>query len=91
MNSDKAKTTWQVQTAKARFSEVFRKARAEGPQTITKQGTEAVVMVAYEQYERLAHRGRTKKTLREFFRESPFVGVELELEREKDQGREIDL
>ena len=29
---------WQVQTAKARFSEVFRRARTEGPQLITRQG-----------------------------------------------------
>ena len=37
---------WQLQTAKARFSEVFRKARTEGPQLITRQGKEGVVMPA---------------------------------------------
>lgn len=39
---------WQVQTAKARFSEVFRLARTKGPQRITRQGRESVVMVAEE-------------------------------------------
>ena len=33
-------TEWQVQTAKARFSEVFRRARTEGPQLIIRQGKE---------------------------------------------------
>jgi prevent-host-death family protein len=34
---------WQLQTAKARFSEVFRLARSEGPQRITRQGKEGVI------------------------------------------------
>jgi prevent-host-death family protein len=40
---------WQVQTAKARFSEVFRLALTKGPQRITRQGKEAVVMISEEQ------------------------------------------
>jgi len=39
---------WQLQTAKARFSEVFRRARSEGPQWITRQDREAVVMLPAE-------------------------------------------
>src|SRR6266851_10280778 len=42
--------SWQIQTAKARFSEVFRRARTEGPQLITRQGKEGVVMISGEQY-----------------------------------------
>jgi antitoxin Phd len=38
--------SWQIQSAKARFSEVFRRARSEGPQRIMRQGKEAVVMLA---------------------------------------------
>ena len=45
--------SWQVQTAKARFSEVFRRARTEGPQVITRQGTEAVVMISDERYDKV--------------------------------------
>ncbi|HWW18914.1 MAG TPA: type II toxin-antitoxin system prevent-host-death family antitoxin [Candidatus Saccharimonadales bacterium] len=82
---------WQVQTAKARFSELFRRARAEGPQLITRQGKEAVVMIADEQYEELVGRSHQPKTLVEFFRTSPLVGVELDLERQKDEGRDIEL
>jgi antitoxin Phd len=82
---------WQVQTAKARFSEVFRRARTEGPQLITRQGKEGVVMISDEQYDALVGRSHQPKTLAEFFRESPLVGVELDLERQKDEGREVEL
>ena len=82
---------WQVQTAKARFSEVFRRARAEGPQLITRQGKEGVVVISDEQYEELIGRVHQPKTLVEFFRTSPLVGVELDLDRQKDEAREVEL
>ena len=91
---DRLKTTgpaWQLQTAKARFSEVFRKARTEGPQLFTRQGKEGVVMLPVEQFERLAVRARQPKSLVQFFRESPLVGLELNFERDKDAGRDIEL
>ena len=72
---------WQVHTAKARFSEVFRLARTQGPQRITRQGREGVVMLAQEEYERLRGRSHQPNSLVQFFRESPLVGVELDLER----------
>ena len=83
---------WQVQTAKARFSEVFRRAHSEGPQRITRQGKESVVVLSDKQYEALLERRtREAKSLWQFFRESPLVGVELDLERDKDTGQDIDL
>ena len=82
---------WQLQTAKARFSEVFRLARTEGPQRITRQGKEGVVMISDEQYERLTVKSRQPKSIVEFFRESPLVGIELDLERDKDTGRNVEL
>ena len=84
-----AQKAWQVQSAKARFSEVFRKARTEGPQRITRQGKESVVMVAEEQYEQLVGKSRQAKGLVEFLRNSPLRGVNLE--RDPDPGRDIDL
>jgi antitoxin Phd len=84
-------TQWQVQTAKARFSEVFRRARTEGPQLIVRQGKEGVVMISGEQYDEFVGRSHQPKNLVQFFRESPFVGVELDLERQKDEGREVKL
>jgi len=82
---------WQIQSAKARFSEVFRRARTEGPQRITRQGKEGVVMVAEEQYEQLVGKSHQAKSLVQFFRDSPLVGVELDLERDQDAGRDIEL
>src|SRR5260370_21592559 len=90
-SSRNAKGAWQIQTAKARFSEVFRLARTEGPQLITRQGKEGVVMIPVEQFDQLALRSRQPKSLLQFFRESPLVGVELDLERDKDTGRDIEL
>jgi antitoxin Phd len=87
----KTSRIWQVQTAKARFSEVFRLARSEGPQRITRQGKEGVVMISDEQYDRLMVKSRQPKSIVQFFRESPLVGVNLDLERGKDPGRDIKL
>jgi prevent-host-death family protein len=82
---------WQLQTAKARFSEVFRKARTEEPQLITRQGKERVVMLPVEQFEQLSVRSRQPKSLVRFFRESPLVGLELNFERGRDAGRDVEL
>jgi prevent-host-death family protein len=91
VDSRNANTAWQIQTAKARFSEVFRLARTEGPQRITRQGKEAVVMIPEEQYNHLIAKSRQPKSLVQFFRQSPLFGVELDLERDKDAGRDIEL
>jgi prevent-host-death family protein len=83
--------SWQIQSAKARFSEVFRRARSEGPQRITRQGKEGVVMLAEEQFEQLVGRSHQPRSLVEFFRQSPLVGVALDLKRDRDPGRDIEL
>ena len=86
-----ARHFWQLQTAKARFSEVFRLARTEGPQLITRQGKDAVVMMPVEQFDQLVLQSRQPKSLVRFFRESPLVGLEMDFERDKDTGRDIKL
>ena len=45
--------TWQVQDAKARFSEFLETCLAKGPQIVTKRGVEAAVLVPIEQWQRL--------------------------------------
>ena len=82
---------WQLQTAKARFSELFRRARTEGPQVVTRQGKEQVVVLAAEQFAHLTKRVRQPKSLVNFFAESPLTHVELDLSRDVDSGREIKL
>lgn len=87
----KSGDSWQIQSAKARFSEVFRRARTEGPQRITRQGKDGVVMLAEEQFDRLVAKSNQPRSLVQFFRQSPLVGVDLDLERDRDEGRDIDL
>ena len=83
--------SWQLQSAKARFSEVFRRTRTEGPQRITRQGKECVVMISEEHYEQLVGKSHQPKSIVQFFRQSPLVGVDLDLERDRDSGRDIEL
>ena len=82
---------WQLQTAKAQFSELFRRALTEGPQVVTRQGKEQVVVVRAEQFAKLTKRVRQPKSLVKFFAESPLATVRLDLSRDRDAGREIKL
>jgi prevent-host-death family protein len=86
--SDMPSRTWTVAEAKAKFSELIEQARARGPQTVTRNGRPAVVLVAAEEWER-----KTKRTgnLAEFFAASPLRGSGLVVERSKDKPRDIDL
>lgn len=82
---------WQLQTAKAQFSELFRRARTEGPQVVTRQGKEQVVVLPAEQFAQLTKRVRQPKSLVRFFAESPLASVTLDFTRDRDSGREIKL
>ena len=55
--------TWQVQDAKARFSEFLEASLSEGPQIVTKRGVEAAVLVPIEQWRRMSE--MTKPTLKD--------------------------
>jgi prevent-host-death family protein len=45
--------TWPIQDAKARFSEFLETCLAEGPQMVTKRGSEAAVLVPVDEWRRL--------------------------------------
>ncbi len=81
-------STWTVAQAKARLSEVIEMARARGPQTITRQGRTAVVVVSAEEWER-----KTKRVgnLAEFFAGSPLRDSGLTVQRRSDRARKVDL
>ena len=55
---------------------------------ITLHGNDAAVVVSAKDYGRLS---RPKGKLVDFFRKSPLIGVELDLARDKDTGRRVDL
>jgi antitoxin Phd len=77
---------WQLQEAKARFSELVQKAIDDGPQTVTRRGKPAVVVLSVEQFELMKKRQISLKDL------LPLLAVdEQDLERNKDLPREIDF
>ncbi len=80
------KKPWQLQEAKNRFSEVVEQALHKGPQTITRHGRKAVVVLSTEDYQALV---KPKQGLVAFFAMSPLRGVNLDLARDQDPGREI--
>ena len=79
---------WSLYGAKNKFSEVINKALAQGPQVITRRGEEVVVILSKEEYKRLQ---KTENSLVDFFRSSPLVGVEPDLERDKTFPRDVQL
>ncbi len=81
-------TTWQLQEAKNRFSEVVDEALAHGPQTVTRHGREVVVILSIEEYKRIK---QPQKNLFQFMQDSPLYGLELDLTRSRELPRDIDL
>lgn len=82
---------WQLQDAKARFSELFRLAYERGPQRVTKHGREAVVVLSEEEFARLNEPKGGTGSLAEFFAASPLRGSGIHLDRRPDYGRKIKL
>ena len=82
------KKVWQVQEAKAKFSQVMNEAIEHGPQAISKHGEEAAMLISIADYRQLL---KKKKKLSCFFQESPLKDVELDLSRPQDIPRDIDL
>lgn len=79
---------WQLQEAKARLSEVIKKAKEQGPQSITVHGSPTAVIISSKEYERLKH---PQGSFVEFMRRSPLYGVDLDLKREQTLTREADI
>lgn len=79
---------WTVAEAKAKFSEVINKALSDGPQTISRNGRKAAVVVAADEWER---KTRRRGNLAEFFAASPLRGSGLKISRQPGPLRKIDL
>jgi prevent-host-death family protein len=81
--------TWTVAAAKARFSEMVERASKRGPQTITRNGRPAAVVVSPDEWERTSRR---VGNLVEFFAASPLREAEdLLIERRADPPRAVSL
>ena len=81
------KPKWALQDAKNRLSEVVDTAIARGPQAITRRGKDAAVLLSMEDFRRLT--GATGDLV-SFLRGSP-LATDLQLDRDPDTGREIEL
>src|SRR5881275_2588888 len=71
---------WLLQDAKARFSELVRKVRSEGPQHVTVHGRDEVVVIAAEDFRRLKG-SITGKALIEAVQASPHRDIDIEARR----------
>jgi len=78
---------WKLEDAKARFSELVRRAREEGPQSVTVRGQRRVVVVDADEFDRLAA-PKPVVPLGDFL---AGLLLDLDLEREKDSGRDVEL
>ena len=83
-----ATQVWTVAQAKAKFSQIIERATSEGPQTITRNGRTAAVVVGAEEWER---KTRRLGNLAEFFAASPLRGSSLKIRRLKQSPRKITL
>jgi len=79
---------WTVAEAKARLSELIEQARSKGPQTITRHGRTAAVVVSAEEWDRKSKRAGN---LAEFFATSPLRESGIEIKRKKDRARKAVL
>ena len=83
-----AQESWTVAEAKAKLSEVIERAQSEGPQTITRNGRLAAVVVSAQEWEQ-----KTKRSgnLADFFAASPLRESGLQVKRVKGGVRKSSL
>ena len=80
--------TWQLQEAKARFSELIRRASTDGPQAITVHGSKKAMVLSAEAYQKLVG---NKPSFLQLINHSPLKGLELRLQRDRSTARRVDL
>lgn len=79
---------WQLQEAKSKFSQLVEQALERGAQIVTRRGKNAVVVLPFEEYQRLT---RTGDSLAQYLLSSPLAGADLTIERDKTLPRDIEL
>jgi prevent-host-death family protein len=82
--------SWPLQDAKARFSELVRRVRSEGPQHITVHRRDAVVVISAEEFRRLKG-DRTGNALIAVMQDSPYPDIDIAPPRAPMPARSTDL
>jgi prevent-host-death family protein len=80
-------SSWQLQDAKQQFSRLVDRARADGPQVVTRNGKEVAVVLGVEDYRRLRSDGGAFKR---FLSDGPDFDA-LEIERASDTAPVVEL
>lgn len=88
MSKIRKNKVWQIQEAKARFSELVNEVEENGYCTITKNGRPVVVMMSKKEFENIK---KPNNSLLDFFKQAPCSEIDLDVKRKQDQGRDIDL
>jgi prevent-host-death family protein len=83
------KKTWQLQEAKAHFSEVVREAINHGPQNITLHGKPSVVVISKVDFDNLV--SKPKLSFVQFMQSSPLKGANVDFTRNTTLTRNVDL
>ncbi len=81
---------WLLQDAKARFSELVRRVRSEGPQHVTVHGRDEVVVLSAEEFRRLKGE-RTGEALIAAMQASPYRDIDIEPRRDRMPVRGVEL
>ena len=81
---------WLLQDAKARFSELVRRVRSEGPQHVTVHGRDKVVVISAEEFRRLKG-DLTGESLIAAMQASPARDIDIEPRREALPVRDVTL
>ncbi len=79
---------WQLQEAKSKFSELVEQALANGAQIVTRRGRKTVVILPFDEYERLA---KPSDSFAHFLLTSPLSGSNLDITRDKSTPRTIKI
>lgn len=82
--------TWQLQEAKAKLSELVKTTLDLGPQGISVRGTLEVILISKKDYDKLINK-KKPESFNEFMQKSPLRGLDLDLTRDQDPVRDIEL
>lgn len=86
----RTRRVWKLEEAKARFSELVRCARSEGPQRVTVRGEPAVVVMSADDYARLVPVAE-QPSLHRMLSESPLRELDFEFASERSPVRKVAL
>ncbi len=79
--------TWQVQEAKTRLSQLLDEAQSDGPQIITRHGSERAVVLSITDYRALT---QSRPDLKDYLLGGPKTD-NLKVTRSRDTGRKVRL